>query len=595
MRSLMRKILAGGVSLVLTAALCCTAPVNIYAEDTVPSENTEQEFDPNDLIGNIGIAASVLAGAADCGLEITLIYTKSGENIYDVQEKPVCFYLADIQLYMDGSLLDRTEDGTFIIPVSYTGLENQHTFRAMIGDDCYLEKSFTIEEYLEKITDTSSGTNDAAALQVAKDIQSLNNAISLYQEVKQGSVPEVQLFAEENNAAIARVKAEMNEVVTTNDSILPSVILARTDEMNESVNLALEDAGIEAVRVGHTLSLDGPQIELVEVFQPIQTTSDSPSPEETAEKIRNLVKDDRCTVAVKSNPVGREIIAVEKMISKMFELDPIELHFADHIEYDYASQYVASAIEQMEKDSGNTAAAVNAYAAAAVYDLTVSLNKAVSPAQTYGGMMTWYNDPSVTCANLTDKAQQVIGMGYGAVALTDEDYEKYAGGWIEVTVTELGLTFPALVADLMPKSDNAGKDSGDVDLMKSAFDQLIGTDQGLYPVTWKPIASPISDDVLKVKFKDHSSQWWGAIQIEGYSQPIQSVKYGDTELLRMRDANNYFINFYEMPTGAEFGNSDSYTFTVTDILGNTFKVKADITLTDTELTEITSVEAVIVS
>ena len=204
-------------------------------------------------------------------------------------------------------------------------------------------------------------------------------------------------------------------------------------------------------------------------------------------------------------------------------------------------------------------------------------------------------DHSVGCANLDDYADE---KQCAVVALTDEDYETYAGGWIEVTYGT--KTMKALVADIMPLDDPVQQENGvvagDVDMDFPHFKELTGASTGKFDITWKPIANPYySADDLTLKLKEGAKIYWADIQIQNFKYPIESIQLNGTTLNRDRNPSNQFINYY-IANNIGTGDNGIYTFTVTDIYGTSCTVKTTqvITLTENPQESITYVPCKVV-
>ena len=173
------------------------------------------------------------------------------------------------------------------------------------------------------------------------------------------------------------------------------------------------------------------------------------------------------------------------------------------------------------------------------------------------------------CADLDDYVQN---NGCAVAALTDDDYEKYIGGWIRITCN--GQTMDALVADIMSlkKSENSSRKPGDVDMDLEHFKMLTGCETGDLEISWEPIENPLTDKTVSIKFKAGSSKYWSAVQIQNAPYSVKSVKTGDQELKIMRTNDDYKFRtyFFETPEGCGLGSDGSYKFTVTDQNGNSY-------------------------
>ncbi len=191
--------------------------------------------------------------------------------------------------------------------------------------------------------------------------------------------------------------------------------------------------------------------------------------------------------------------------------------------------------------------------------------------EVHSGRLTHYDYRS-GCASL----DEMVNLHQCPVAaLTDDEYNKYAGGWIEITCGDKKLN--ALVADAMPFSDNPSRRAGDVDIDTQSFLDFIGEDTGDLPITWRLIPMPDAEDYdVRVKFQKNSKVYWCAVTLMDARYPIKAVKYNGRELEQNMDGglnHNFFFGSLEQP------ESDGiYTFTFIDMFDHELTVDAEIDL-----------------
>ena len=139
---------------------------------------------------------------------------------------------------------------------------------------------------------------------------------------------------------------------------------------------------------------------------------------------------------------------------------------------------------------------------------------------------------------------------------TDYDTARLCGSYVEATGPE--GTLVVRIVDLCP-----GCKSGDIDFSAEAFALIADPDDGRVPISWR-IVSPELDGPIVYRYKEGSGQYWTAVQIRNYRNPIATFEYetSDGQFTSVpRTGFNYFIQEGGMGPGP-------YTFRVTDIYGN---------------------------
>ncbi|MBP0967644.1 MAG: hypothetical protein J5722_08415, partial [Oscillospiraceae bacterium] len=154
--------------------------------------------------------------------------------------------------------------------------------------------------------------------------------------------------------------------------------------------------------------------------------------------------------------------------------------------------------------------------------------------------------------------------GMNIAALTDEDYQKYVGGYIRVERGDKSVC--ALVGDILPMdSDNPDARPGDVDLNKDAFTEIADKTEGRVNVLWQLIPLPTAAEApVSYMVKEGSNLDWCGIQVRNTTYPVAKLEWSVSgsdyiEARRMSDCYNYFEIF---PNGSE-----KVRFRITDIFG----------------------------
>lgn len=186
------------------------------------------------------------------------------------------------------------------------------------------------------------------------------------------------------------------------------------------------------------------------------------------------------------------------------------------------------------------------------------------------GTLTFYDpDEYSSCANLDDF---ISDHELYVAALSDDDYEQYIGAYILITYGE--KTVKALVGNILPLAKHPDRKKGDVDLDKNAATALgLDPTDGGMNITWRIIPLETAESApISYVAKKGASVYWGEIQVRNTMYPVAKLEYkvgnGDfIEMLRKRDGDNYFYNYY-CPPNNQFG-STNLTFKITDIFGDT--------------------------
>lgn len=161
------------------------------------------------------------------------------------------------------------------------------------------------------------------------------------------------------------------------------------------------------------------------------------------------------------------------------------------------------------------------------------------PEPQYVGAMNWedYNDPHIN------------GQPYPAATL--------CGAFVRVTGRKGTIT-----VQIVDQCPDAGCVRGHIDLSPEAFAAIDDMPLGFVPITWQLLSPPLADP-LRFRYKDGSSQWWTAVQIQNHRNPIARVelKRGGSWQTLPRTTWNYFL--------ADGGFGVGYhTFRITDVFGN---------------------------
>ncbi|MBQ8921863.1 MAG: hypothetical protein IJ060_06840 [Oscillospiraceae bacterium] len=290
--------------------------------------------------------------------------------------------------------------------------------------------------------------------------------------------------------------------------------------------------------------------------------------------------------SVNAEANGDRYILVSKSISAAKLDEPIGLSVRNMSCVFKPSQYLAAAVQSStaSDDLKDLCKAIYAYGEAAA---------AVPNAGGYSGRLTWY-EYKTGCAGIDD---YVADYHAPVAAVTDELYNRYAGGWIEIDYH--GNKINAIIADAMPYADNQDRVMGDVDLDKDSFEALTGSTGGDLPITWKIIENPYADkENMSLKLKSGTSQWWMQFQFLNSRYPIQYVTVEGISLEKKCNEKGLFYGFFGLTDEQEqagqihFGENGlgdgngNYKVTLTDIYGNVVTDTYHIDLSnDRKLTE----------
>ena len=152
---------------------------------------------------------------------------------------------------------------------------------------------------------------------------------------------------------------------------------------------------------------------------------------------------------------------------------------------------------------------------------------------------------------------------YYVAAMNEYDYKNglMAGAYLEVTGPN--GTIDVLISDLMPYSGNESNCTvGALDLNEKAFEKIANKVDGKVKISWKVKALP-TDQPVKFKFKDGSSQYWCGIQVQNHRYPLKKleVKQNGNYVELPKEYYNYFIAQNGLGEGP-------YDIRLTDIYGH---------------------------
>ncbi|MET0494588.1 MAG: expansin EXLX1 family cellulose-binding protein [Actinoplanes sp.] len=110
---------------------------------------------------------------------------------------------------------------------------------------------------------------------------------------------------------------------------------------------------------------------------------------------------------------------------------------------------------------------------------------------------------------------------------------------------------------------------GHLDLSRTAFKKIADEVQGVVPITYKAVPNAPTPGPLTIEFKEGSSQYWWAVQVDNNSNPIKSLQAkgpgGDWMTASLEDYNFWII---DRQTG-----SGPFQVRMTDIYGKTITAK----------------------
>ncbi|MDJ0752879.1 MAG: expansin EXLX1 family cellulose-binding protein [Ardenticatenaceae bacterium] len=186
----------------------------------------------------------------------------------------------------------------------------------------------------------------------------------------------------------------------------------------------------------------------------------------------------------------------------------------------------------------------------------------------------WEADGSGNCLfDSLPEPQYVAAMNrqdYNSPQINGQNFPTatMCGAFAEVTGRK-----GTIIVQIVDQCPDAGCVRGHLDLSPEAFAEIDDIPLGFVPITWQFVSPPM-DGPIKFRYKDGSSQWWTAVQIQNHRNPIATVevqKGGNWVNLERQDWN-YFLD------SSGFGQG-FHTFRVTDVFGNqlieTSKVNLD--------------------
>lgn len=170
------------------------------------------------------------------------------------------------------------------------------------------------------------------------------------------------------------------------------------------------------------------------------------------------------------------------------------------------------------------------------------------------GEGTYYEKNSTGAANL-----DYLEASFYTAAMNHEDYMNgLAGAYIEITDKD-GDQIHVVITDRLPE----GK-KGDIDLTKSAFEQIEPLVTGRMAITWKIVPFPTEGPIQYV-FKPTSTQWWAEVQVRNHRYPIKKLEYYDAASSSYVELPRQEYNYFTAASGMGTG---PYTFRVTDFYGH---------------------------
>jgi expansin (peptidoglycan-binding protein) len=144
----------------------------------------------------------------------------------------------------------------------------------------------------------------------------------------------------------------------------------------------------------------------------------------------------------------------------------------------------------------------------------------------------------------------------GAMNHTDYAGSYICGSCVEITGPKSDI-IDIRIVDQCPECPQ-----GNIDLSPLAFSKIAALSLGRVSISWHLIPCNVTGPVI-YHFKDHSNQWWTAVQMRNHRYPIASFEYQDkgSFVSVPRLDYNYFVQENGMGPGP-------YIFRVTDLYGH---------------------------
>lgn len=168
----------------------------------------------------------------------------------------------------------------------------------------------------------------------------------------------------------------------------------------------------------------------------------------------------------------------------------------------------------------------------------------------YTGRTTVYSETSIVATGITKIPS---GLYKCAMHQDNLDQDGIEGACVEITGP--AGTIKAVVVDCLPNTDVLGDGSGTVkknhiDIMGTeAFQKLTGATTGIFDITWKIVALPVSDPIIYY-IKDGTSQWWIGIRLQYQKYPVKKIeiKINGSYVAMERETTERCYNLYKYQT-----------------------------------------------
>ena len=210
--------------------------------------------------------------------------------------------------------------------------------------------------------------------------------------------------------------------------------------------------------------------------------------------------------------------------------------------------------------------------------LALALSTAAAAAVPCAGAVSGSGDGTYYYYTAGTGACGYPGDAYDAMvaSLNPADYAASAmcGRWLRVT-GPLGT----VVVRVVDQAPDLGP--GDIDLNQPAFAAIANLVDGLVPITWETVASPLSENV-SIHVHPGSNIYYTAVQVRHHRYGIASVEFlkQSSYVTLPRTSWNYFV--IDGSEGVSLPIQQPFTLRVTDVNGQQIVINGLSVLPDTE-------------
>ena len=495
-----------------------------------------------------GSALPLTAGAkeiAEPALSMSLIAGGSviGMNIYI--NLPAGETLSDCTVTFDGesASLTSTDNGYLLTASEYAmNMTKEHTVQVTAKDGSYdIVKTVSVKSYLDSIA------NDESCGALAKSMMMYGGA--------------AQTFFNVNTDALA------SDSVTGAD--YSDVQISAPELDKTALTAALENTPV--TYYGMNLSLRSET-----AFNLYFGIAEGADQESALDYLKELSFGGNAA-SVKANGTDFAEVSLNIPATALTKTYTLE---GDGISADFCpAQYLSAAAAGTDSALADVCKALYAYgdAAASYTPGSQTESKPKSDAlSSVSATATTYSNP-VGSAHLED---YVSAHDAYVVALTDDDYNKYVGGMIEVTYGSKSVN--ALVTNIMKLSAHPNRNPGDIDLITDAFTKLTGNTTGIYDITWRLVPNSYAENSKVQYYFETGKIYYMKIQPRNTVYPVAKFEYkiGDGNYTEVPKTDD---NCYEIDNPG----TDVLSFRMTDIFGETIE-ESDLNtgMTETEVHDV---------